>query len=304
MPLYLEEHGYVVIRNVASPEEVNRATDLLWAFLSKTAGMQHDDPTTWSDERFCKVGSITSGILFNQGVGQSDFLWYLRLLPRVKAAFQSIFNEADLICSFDGGSVFRPWHAPGASPECKTNGGWFHVDQGRSLKGRCAVQGLVTLTDASADTGGFCVIPGSHKHHERLIEQSRLRSDANFVHVSPDFDVLGHPQILPLCRAGDLVLWDSRTIHCNTPSLVQRPAIPADRLLRAAGYVCMVPTAWASPEVLRIRRDVFELGQTRNHWPQFMECSGGTEGRIKAHHLDDAAPKQRSLIIGDINLQF
>jgi hypothetical protein len=299
MPLYLEEHGYVIVRNVASPEEVNRAMDLLWELLGKT-GMQRNDPATWSDDRFCKVGSIPSGILFN-GVGQSDFLWYLRLLPKVKAAFQSVFNESDLICSFDGGSVFRPWHAPDATPECKTRGGgWFHVDQGRALKGRCAVQGLVTLTDASAETGGFCVIPDSQKHHDRLIESSRLHSDVNFVHVSPDFDVLTHPQILPLCRAGDLVLWDSRTIHCNTPSLAPRPACPTDRLLRAAGYICMVPTAWASPEVLGIRRDVFEFGETRNHWPQFMTCSNSsTEGKSRVRDLLSVAPQQRSLIVGD-----
>lgn len=298
MPVYLEEHGYVVVRGVASPEEVQRATNLLWDFLTKTTGMQRNDPSTWDDAHFCKVGSIMSGILNAQGVGQSDFLWYLRLLPRVKASFQHIFGESDLICSFDGGNVYRPWHAPGTSPYCKTQGAWYHVDQGRTLRGRCAVQGLVALTDATAETGGFCVIPDSQKHHDRLIEESKLKKDVNFIQVRPDFDILKEKQILPLCRAGDLVLWDSRTIHCNTPSLVP-PQLPTDRLLRAVGYVCMVPASMASPDVLDARRDAFEAGETTNHWPQFVRKAEHSSGRKRIKRLEDVSREQKLLVVGE-----
>ena len=31
------------------------------------------------------------------------------------------------------------------------------------------------------------------------------------------------PSQVVLCKAGDLCLWDSRTIHCNTPSVEKIP---------------------------------------------------------------------------------
>ena len=34
------------------------------------------------------------------------------------------------------------------------------------------VQGLVSLLDATDQTGGLCVIPGSHKHHDELCARS------------------------------------------------------------------------------------------------------------------------------------
>ena len=52
-----------------------------------------------------------------------------------------------------------------------------------------------------------------------------------------------------MCKAGDLVLWDSRTIHCNSPAL--KPPTTAlgyrdDELLRAVVYTCMTPQHMAT----------------------------------------------------------
>lgn len=47
---------------------------------------------------------------------------------------------------------------------------------------------------------------------------------------------------LVCCSAGDLVLWDSRTVHCNSPALepdAQQQAVPD--FIRAVAYVCMTP---------------------------------------------------------------
>ncbi len=134
---YLKEHGYAVIKNVATPEEVDIAKSLLWQFLEKKAFMKRDDPSTWTDANFCKLGSTRNGILAFNGINHSEFLWYLRLLPKVKLAFSQIFQTDDLITSFDGGNIFRPWHSPQADEFSKTSSGWFHVDQGKTLRGEC-----------------------------------------------------------------------------------------------------------------------------------------------------------------------
>ncbi|CAM9360576.1 unnamed protein product, partial [Ectocarpus fasciculatus] len=265
---YLDEHGYVVIKAVATPEEVSQATDLLWRFLeSDKIGMKRGKPQTWTGKLFQNVGSRSNGILMYNGIQQSDMLWFIRMLPKVKESFAQIFGTDDLLTSYDGGNIFRPWHAKGAEEYAKTEQGWWHVDQGHLLRGRHAVQGLVTLTDATAETGGFCVVPGSHKYHDELMDTLNRRSEKNFVFVPPSFHALQERQILPLCQAGDMVLWDSRTIHCNTSSLVQPTTLPKNELLRAVGYVCMTPASKATPEVIEKRRLIFEQGDGTTHWP-------------------------------------
>ena len=298
---YLDEHGYVVIKAVASLEEVSRATDLLWKFLERdNIGMKRYDPHTWTGKQFQNVGSKSNGILMYNGIQQSDMLWYIRMLPKVKEAFAQVFGTNDLLSSYDGGNIFRPWHAKEAEDYAKTEQGWWHVDQGHSLRGRHAVQGLVTLTNATAQTGGFCVIPGSHKYHDELMDTLNRRSAKNFVFIPPSFHALQERQIMPLCQAGDMVLWDSRTIHCNTSSLVSPTSLSKNKLLRAVGYVCMTPTSKATHEVIEKRRLIFELGDGTTHWPHIIPYEVDAT-REKVAKFDSLPLEQKKLIVGNEN---
>jgi len=70
--------------------------------------------------------------------------------------------------------------------------------------------------------------------------------------------------------AGDLLLWDSRLIHCNTPPL--RPPAAADgqseaALLRAVVDVCMTPRRLALRDALSLRRRAVLAGVGSTHWP-------------------------------------
>ena len=85
------------------------------------------------------------------------------------------------------------------------------------------------------------------------------------------------PPHLVCCAAGDAILWDSRTVHCNTPSLTARgaPARDADgapRPSRLVGYCSAAPRARASAAVLRQRQRAFLAGGTCTHWPFEMTC--------------------------------
>jgi hypothetical protein len=114
---------------------------------------------------------------------------------------------------------------------------------------------LVSLYDANATTGNLTVIPGSHLQFHRLAHLSK-HSKADFTSIPSDHDVFKHCQRARLvhCRAGDLVLWDSRTIHCNSPA-VRGSSKPIPRtsngdvdLLRATAYICMTPASFATEE--------------------------------------------------------
>lgn len=267
MLAHLERHGYVVVKNVMSAAELSTAKSLLWDFLSDSAQMDRNAPETWNDDHFRCVGDTVTGIITGAGFGHSSFCWYVRQRARVMQAFTKVWKTDKLLCSFDGGNVFRPFHSPASVRISKSSGGWYHVDQGVKKPGKHCIQGLVSLYDANAHTGGLCVVPGSHNHHDDLMTYTVQEGD--FVPLSP-MDPMAEEGRLVCCCAGDLILWDSRTVHCNTPCLTQptpETGQPFEDLLRAVCYVCMTPKRWATDAVLAERRCAVVGNVGTSHWP-------------------------------------
>ncbi|CAB9500770.1 Phytanoyl-CoA dioxygenase (PhyH) [Seminavis robusta] len=273
MAAFLQEHGYVVVKGVLESKEVAVAHDKLWEFLESTFEWKRHDPETWTS--FYQMGMPHNGIIHDGGVGQCDLQWYIRCLPKVQQAFRTVWGQQtkgdkeslELLTSFDGINVFRPWQY---KPGWKTRDGWSHVDQGFKLQGFHCVQGLVTLTDATTMTGGFVAVPKSHKFHSAFINY-HATTNRNFVRIplnSPGLPTEMHHQLrFVSAQAGDLILWDSRTIHANIPALEKPSMAPSTELLRAVSYVCMTPKHLATPAVLQERRGAFEEGETTGHWP-------------------------------------
>ena len=61
-----------------------------------------------------------------------------------------------------------------------------------------------------------------------------------------------HPLIMCHLDVGDMLLWDSRTIHCSAPSLDE----PDDtsQLMRMVSLICMMPRAKTPEDVLEERK--------------------------------------------------
>lgn len=302
---HLDEHGYAVVCDVVHAAERSVAEDLLWQFLVEDAGMERNEVPTWSDANFARVGCIGTGIIDGAGIGQSDFLWYLRTLPAVRHVFAAIWGVAaeELLTSFDAANVFRPWQNPDLSIS-RTSGGWYHVDQGLCCgHARQSVQGFVSLLDADSSTGGLVVVPGSHTRHGQLVQN--MASEGNFMSVPPSHPILELPKRLVSCRAGDLVLWDSRCVHCNAPGRLPDPAapLPPMQLIRAVAYICMTPRTKASEEVLGQRREAYRDRVTTSHWPHFFNPVRDADGELKRGSgppldLEDEAAWNRRALVG------
>ena len=279
MITYLEDHGYAVVANVASEEQINRAKAEFWDFAEKySPGLKRDDPSSWNNDNW--LANPKTGIISGRSFNHSDFLWNSRLLPKVRRAFELVWgviakNDQSMLVSFDGGNAFRPWKR---DPTWTTDGGWWHVDQNSRNRphrsGRVCVQGLVTYYDADAETGGLCVVPGSHRQHQELCERTNAaRMGMDFVSIDSADPVLRAGGVLVCARAGDLILWDSRTVHCNTPALTWTPRSepPGDGeaadLIRLVAYVCMLPRSRVADEMLPRRRGAFEHRMPTAHWP-------------------------------------
>lgn len=261
---HLSDRGYVVMRGVLDESEVNRAHDLLWDFLPGATTWQRGRMDTWSHAGFRRCGLPHVGIIKARGAGQSELVWYVRTRPNVREAFGRIWGTDCLISAFDGFNVFLPWHHGFK----KTQIGWLHSDQGHAKQGLHAIQGFVSLTDQNATTGGLHVIPGSHHSHVDWVTEDTPGSPNDFCMVGNGYgEALLHlPQQLVSCNVGDLVLWDSRCVHCNTVALEQ-PTTPEGELLRVVVYVCMLPKSLASKADLKRRKLAYDEGISSNHWP-------------------------------------
>eukprot|EP00698_Gefionella_okellyi_P005077 TRINITY_DN14668_c0_g1_i1.p1 TRINITY_DN14668_c0_g1~~TRINITY_DN14668_c0_g1_i1.p1 ORF type:complete len:345 (+),score=40.96 TRINITY_DN14668_c0_g1_i1:83-1117(+) len=294
---YLNDFGYVVVAGVATPSEVAQAKDLLWQFLEGLGyGIERSDPSTWTTW----PGIPQYGIFNADGIGNSDLLWFVRCLPRVRAAFEALWRTNQLLTSYDGCGTFRP---AAYDIDWKSRGGWYHVDQNASKKPNLeCVQGLVTLFDGNEKTGNLVVLPASHKRFRVL---KKLGRSGDFVRLPAEHELL--QQIRPRlvkAKAGDLILWDSRTVHCNTPALkdpVHKAGTPWE-LQRAVCYVCMtplskVPTGPERALFLKVREKGYNSWHTTNHWPH--EYHRVSESMLPPRQLNDAAPERRWLVLGE-----
>eukprot|EP01006_Ploeotia_vitrea_P048044 TRINITY_DN67191_c8_g2_i1.p1 TRINITY_DN67191_c8_g2~~TRINITY_DN67191_c8_g2_i1.p1 ORF type:complete len:384 (-),score=35.62 TRINITY_DN67191_c8_g2_i1:1803-2954(-) len=292
---YLEEHGYVVVQNVLSATETQEAHSMFWDFVEALPHrtIRRDSTDTWEDDW---PAHAQNGIFSGLGIGQSDFMWFIRTRPAVKKAFATVWNSTDLLSSFDGCGTFRP---PSVNPSWTTLSGWFHVDQGRAKIGKCCVQGLVSIFDQTAATGGLTVIPGSHKQHAKWI-QNYDYGRRDFVLLRDSEKLLELPSKLVLCKAGDLLLWDSRTVHCNSPGIEsERMSVATDRLSRLVGYVCMTPASQATRKVIRQRKWAYCNWVGTTHWPhEYWPTSGIPRGRTK-RKFGSATNQQQALIVGE-----
>lgn len=61
--------------------------------------------------------------------------------------------------------------------------------------------------------------------------------------------------IMSHMEPGDLLLWDSRILHCSSPGVdPAKPGAPTE-LTRMVSLVCMMPRELSSPEVLQWRKN-------------------------------------------------
>eukprot|EP00418_Pyrodinium_bahamense_P026795 CAMPEP_0179139324 /NCGR_PEP_ID=MMETSP0796-20121207/66632_1 /TAXON_ID=73915 /ORGANISM="Pyrodinium bahamense, Strain pbaha01" /LENGTH=393 /DNA_ID=CAMNT_0020838753 /DNA_START=67 /DNA_END=1248 /DNA_ORIENTATION=- len=297
--LHLSDRGYCVLKSALEESEVSRAHDLLWDFLPGATGWHRGRMDTWTQQGFAMCGLPHWGIIKARGAGQSELVWYVRTRPSVRAAFAKIWGTDSLISSFDGFNVFLPWHHGFK----KTQAGWLHTDQGHAKRGLHTIQGFVALTDQDATTGGLHVIPGSHHLHEDWVTADHPGSPHDFCMVDRPRGhgsaLLHLPQQLVTCKAGDLVLWDSRCVHCNTPALEQ-PTTPEGELLRVAVYVCMMPKSLASECDLLRRRVAYNEGLSSNHWPLFshddFEIFRGNALDFQVKSLEDTDDGRQDLV--------
>jgi tetratricopeptide (TPR) repeat protein len=213
---HLLSEGFAVVRSAVSGTRLAALRAELWEYLELETPMRRGRPETWGG---VFSGPAHLGLLTWGAIGQATLQWSARTEPAVGAAFETVWGLSGgdpLLTSFDGLALFRP---PQLDATWLTRPAleWLHVDQGSSKRGMVGIQGQLLLYDQDAASGGLVVVPGSHQRHEELVPEHRRKDYVRFDADDARLDGLG-PARLVCAAAGDLVLWDSRTVHASAAS--------------------------------------------------------------------------------------
>jgi hypothetical protein len=265
----LEENGYVVIPGILSDKECNDNIKLVWKWLENLGtGIKQNDPQTWKG---IKWPTNIHGIIQHHKIGHTDFAWNVRTHPNVHKVFSKLWNTDKLLVSVDGVCIMKP---PELSGYWNRDNIWFHTDQSyRDSKRKC-IQGLVTLEEMSSEDGTLKVLLGSHKYHQEFVkykkeQDSDWKADAaNWYKLQKaELDWYLKQDDIKEVRInapkGSLVLWDSRTIHQNSPPLKERK----NPRWRYVIYSCMLPATNIKPTDMAKKLKALKELRMTTHWP-------------------------------------
>lgn len=241
---HLETYGW----GVCSVDiDCDRVVNELLSWLSEQC---HDfdvsDPATWTRKN---MPYNLHGI-FKHWVGHHDTLWQAR--ETCHSIFSSLWEDDDLLSSFDGFG-FLP------SLASKRSNHWMHSDQDRFKTARENIQGVLNLCPNGPNDGGTLLMQSSHQQFTEYIERHPVDGIDKFFPIDiDDASLSACPIVKPCLNPGDVLCWDSRVFHCNTP--------PLSSNMRMCIYISMQPRSGASSKELEKRIRLAEQGRMTGHW--------------------------------------
>mmetsp|Transcript_58136 Transcript_58136/g.189399 ORF Transcript_58136/g.189399 Transcript_58136/m.189399 type:complete len:191 (-) Transcript_58136:37-609(-) len=148
-------------------------------------------------------------------------------------------------------------------------------------------QGVLNFYPSDAVSGSTVVVPGSH-HRFAEICAAHPEARGGFVKLaerrSPGRELVA-AAVQAVLDPGDLLIWDSRVVHCNQGPCPERCKSPADTaalrgdraaapLSRLVAYIAMVPAARLTPPLAVARRACVRDGRSSGHDATYVPRGG------------------------------
>ncbi|KAI9638809.1 uncharacterized protein MKK02DRAFT_31126 [Dioszegia hungarica] len=260
----LRRDGWAVVKGVIPRERALANIDKCYEYIESFGlGFDRNDRSTWKPENMPHF--YKGGLFVNYGSGHEQFIWDIKQDPAVVGPFQALWGTDELLASFDGFNLSLPF--PDRPQEDFTP--WPHVDQSPLVKGLHCVQGIMNISENGPDDGGLMVLKGSSALYTQLFEAFEDKKPAEgwnkhdrHDHTPEQIQWLmdhGCEYHKVTAEPGDLLLWDSRTVHYG--------AAPSSDNPRFASYVCYKPAMYATPEVLAKRKEAWDTKTETTHDP-------------------------------------
>lgn len=235
----LEKFGFAVVKAVWPKDE---------------AAAIKDDLLKWQ-HTYTQQTPATHGIQLHPDVAHLPTVWRVREDERIAKVFQDIWKTDDLLVSFDRVNI--------SIPKPNHSKGWLHLDQSKLKRGLWCVQGFLNCAPCGPNGGGLVVLQDSHKYFEDFCREHYDDMDtADWHKLTPSqitwFEQRGCKPVKVCCDEGDVVLWDSRTVH--------HAVFPSEDVTRTCVYVSMMPRALATVKDLANKRKALEQVRATSHW--------------------------------------
>jgi hypothetical protein len=233
---FFADNGYVVVGGLVDRRHLNAVADAVFEFL----GQDPADPNSWYTGSPRPHGMVQ---LF-----QHPALWANREHPAIYQTFAELLSCRELWVSIDRANMKPP-----ARPEHPGWGdvGFLHwdIDPRQPPDHPPSVQGVLALTDTPPHQGGFHCAPEIYRVLDDWLVQKDPALDRRAADGGPKGPDLNGIEAQPVAMsAGDLLIWNSRLPHGNSPNHGERP--------RLAQYIRMSPTG--SEDDRRARVSDFE----------------------------------------------
>jgi hypothetical protein len=189
---YWDEHGYVVLPDAISADQISAVTALLWDIIEASP----DDPASWARAK-------TDGIMVPYF--QHAALDAARHSPRIHKAFAQLWGSENLWVTID-----RMGFNPPIDCGRPFMGSPLHWDASMVPPIPFGTQAVLYLTDTGADDGAFRCVPGFHRRIEAWLE-GLGETDPRTVDLSPETKYVAG-------RAGDLIIWHQALPHGASPN--------------------------------------------------------------------------------------
>lgn len=261
-----QQYGFVIGKSVVSSDICHATIARIHEILHKLSQQQFDlnHPETYGavpvDSQ--NVSCLSRGFF---EVYHDQSLAQLRQAVRIYLHHVVIWGRVDLWTSFDRLGIKIAGHE-------ESKGLPLHVDQNPLVQPHFeTIQGVLALTDCPVERGTFCVVPGSKAlfpEYRHLVEARGDNYRGEYVEAVKDTPLAEifyrYAQAIPI-RAGDLISWDSRTTHANTPNLSDTH--------RMVAYIAAGPARENNPDAIRARHTGFTSGTGSNVRNALMHAS-------------------------------
>ncbi|KAJ5701954.1 hypothetical protein N7488_009502 [Penicillium malachiteum] len=242
-------------KNISREKALEYRTKALDWLQSFDTDFDIKDRSTWTAKNLPQ--SFKAGMYLNYCAAHEKYVWDGRMEPEIIDAFAKIWGTDELLVSFDTINITLPGRTDVQwSP-------WPHADQAPERKGlscRGWPQGWWPATD-----GGI-----SSKLFDQFFSLNPLDRTQGIGAKHYDFypfkehhvkwyEEQGCKFIKVCAEPGDLILWDSRSMHYAK--------FPESDEVRTIIYACYTPASHATPEELKKKAELFQRWETTTHWP-------------------------------------
>jgi hypothetical protein len=200
---FWETNGYVIIKNAVSQHDCATSRKAIMDYLE----MDEQDEASWYKESQTLQGIMVP--LYRDTAIDKN-----RNSAKVRRAFEQLWNRTDLVVTTD-----KCGFNPPETEKFKYRGIGLHWDVSLARPIPFGTQGILYLTDTTAQQGALTVVPGFHKNIEKWLQE--LPENINPREV--DFSTFEPTPIA--ANAGDFIIWNHKLPHGSSPNRATLPRI-------------------------------------------------------------------------------